>query len=66
MGRKIPQPIKLEVIRRWLRGYSRDDIAKDLGIGTGTVSGIIQECGHDDEDFGLLRGVALELRVRGM
>ncbi len=58
MGGKIPQPIKLEVIRRWLRGYFRDDI--------GTVSGVIQECGHDDEDFGLLRGVAVELRVRGM
>ena len=42
MGGRIPQPIKLEVIRRWLSGYSRDEIAKDLGIGTGSVSGRIQ------------------------
>jgi len=41
MGGRIPQPVKMEVIRKWLRGYSRDDIAKDSGIGAGTVSGII-------------------------
>lgn len=66
MGGRIPQPIKLEVIRRWLRGYSRDEIAKDLDIGAGTVSGIIQEYRHDDADFELLRGVAVELRDRGL
>lgn len=66
MGGRIPQPVKLEVIRRWLRGYSRDEIAKDLDIGAGTVSGIIQEYRHDDADFELLRGVAVELRDRGL
>jgi transposase len=66
MGGRIPQPVRLEVIRMWLRGYSRDEIAKDVGIGTGTVSGILQQCRQDDADFDLLRGVALELRDRGM
>jgi hypothetical protein len=66
MGGRIPQPIKLEVIRRWLREDSRDEIAKDLDIGAGTVSGIIHEYRHDDADFELLRGVAVELRDRGL
>jgi transposase len=48
----------------WLRGYSRDEIAKHTRIGTGTVSTIIQQCRQDDADFDLLRGVALELRDR--
>ena len=50
----------------WLRGYSRDDIAKHTRIGTGTVRTIIQQRRQDDADFDLLRGVALELRDRGM
>ena len=50
----------------WLRGYSRDEIAKHTRIGTGTVSTIIQQCRQDDADFDLLLGVALELRDRGM
>ena len=49
-----------------VRGYSRDEIAKHTRIGTGPVSGIIQQCRQDDADFDLLRGVALELRDRGM
>jgi hypothetical protein len=66
MGGKIPQPVRLEVLRKWLQGYSRDEIAKDTRIGAGTVSGIIQQCRQDDLDFDLLRGVAVELRNRGM
>src|SRR5918996_4563252 len=66
MGRRIPQPVKLEVIRKWLRGYSRDGIAKEAGIGAATVSGIIQQCRQKDADFDLLLGVAVELRDRSM
>lgn len=66
MGGRIPQPVKMEVIRKWLRGYSRDDIAKDSGIGAGTVSGIILQCRRDDADFDLLRAVALELKDRDL
>ncbi len=50
----------------WLRGYSRDETAKEAGIGAGTVSSIIQQCRQDDPDFDLLRAVALELRNQGM
>jgi hypothetical protein len=63
---KIPQPIKLEVIKKWLKGYWRDQIAKDTEIGAGTVTGIIRQCRQDDPYFDLLRGVALELKEQGM
>jgi hypothetical protein len=66
MGGKTPQPIRLDVIRRWLRGGSRDGIAKGVEIGAGTVSGILSQCRQDDAEFDLLRAVALELRERGM
>jgi predicted transcriptional regulator len=65
MGGKIPQPIRLEVIRKWLQGYSRDQIAKDTRIGAATVSGIVQQYRQDDANFDLLRGVAVELKDRG-
>jgi len=41
MGRKIPEPIRIEIIRQWLQGKSRDLIATENNIGTGTVSEII-------------------------
>jgi DNA-binding CsgD family transcriptional regulator len=37
MGGKIPKEIRLEVIRKWLEGKSRDLIAYQLHIGAGTV-----------------------------
>lgn len=30
MGGKIPEQIKEEVIRKWLMGVTRDNIARDL------------------------------------
>ena len=49
-----------------MRGYSRDKIAKEVGIGAGTVTGIIHQCRLNDLDFDLLRGITVELRDRGM
>ena len=37
MGTKIPMEIRLEVIRKWLEGKSRDLIAREVNIGAGTV-----------------------------
>ena len=62
MGSKTPLSIKKEVIRRWLKGHSRDQIAKEVGIGAGTVSLIIKECRQDDPDFDLLREVAFIIK----
>ncbi|MGA9169328.1 MAG: hypothetical protein WBZ20_04190 [Nitrososphaeraceae archaeon] len=66
MGTKIPKPIKLEVIRKWLEGKSRNKIAKEVGIGAGTVSGIIQEFRQNDPEFDLLREVAVKLKNQGI
>src|SRR2546427_1021965 len=62
MGGKIPSSIKVEVIRKWLEGKSRDHIAKELQIGFGTVSGIIKESTDNDREFDLLRALAVKLR----
>jgi transposase len=43
MGGKIPRNIKIEVIRHWLNGLTREKIAKREDIGAGTVTGIVQE-----------------------
>jgi hypothetical protein len=65
MGAKIPREIRLQVIRKWLEGLSRDLIAHQLHIGAGTVSGIINEFRR--ENFAdLLREVALNLKERGL
>jgi hypothetical protein len=66
MGSKIPKPIKLEVIRKWLEGKSRNKIAKEVGIGAGTVSSIIQEFRQNDPEFDLLREVAVKLKNQGI
>jgi hypothetical protein len=66
MGGKIPREIRLQVIRKWLEGKSRDLIAYQLHIGAGTVSGIIKELRREDFDADLLRQVALNLKDRGL
>jgi len=66
MGAKIPREIRLQVIRKWLEGVSRDLIAHQLHIGAGTVSGIIKELREGFDDVDLLREVALNLKDRGL
>ena len=65
MGGNIPRPIKNEVIKEWLQGKSRDQIAKQEGIGTGTVSNILNEFRQNDTQFDLMRQVALKLKLQG-
>lgn len=65
MGRKIPEPIRREVLRKWLEGKSRNLNAKECDIGTGTVSEIIKEYQQKDADLELLRQVAVHLRHQG-
>lgn len=62
MGPRIPNPIRKRVAQQWVAGVSRDKIAKDNQIGTGTVSRII--LGFKDDCFVLdpLREAGLLLR----
>jgi transcriptional regulator with XRE-family HTH domain len=63
MEPRVPKSIKQQVIKQWLQGTSRDQIAKDNGIGAGTVSAIIKDAKQKDiPDIDLLREVALLLK----
>jgi hypothetical protein len=66
MGGKIPKPIRVQVIRAWLEGKSRDKIAQELEISTGAVSSIIKDSRRDDPQFDLLREVALKIKDQNM
>jgi transposase len=52
--------IKKQVIAMYLQGVSRDRIAADNGVGTGTVSNIIDEWkkGVQDSDYESARDLA--------
>ena len=66
MGSRIPNPIRNRVAQQWVMGVSRDIIAKDNQISTGTVSTII----HGFKDYGFifdpLREAALLLKKEGL
>jgi transcriptional regulator with XRE-family HTH domain len=63
MEAKIPKSIREQVIKQWLQGTSRDQIAKDNDIGAGTVSSIIKNIKQkDNPDIDLLREVAILLK----
>ena len=54
MGGKIPESIRRDVIRQWLEGLPRQQIAKDNHIGTGTVSEIIKALTLNNTQLGLI------------
>jgi transcriptional regulator with XRE-family HTH domain len=58
----VPKSIKQRVIKQWLLGMSRDQIAKDNEIGAGTVTAIIKDAKQEIPDIDLLREVALVLK----
>ena len=66
MGPRIPDPIRKRVAQQWVEGVSRDKIAKDNQIGTGTVNRIIREFKDDGFDLDLVREVALVLKRKGL
>jgi len=68
MGRKVPEPIRRKVLREWLEGIPRRQIATDNQIGTGTVSEIIKTIGEIDSEarIDILRETAIMLRREGL
>ncbi len=62
MPGKIPKSIREQVIKQWLQGMSRDEIAKVNDIGAGTVSSIIKDPKQEIFDIDLLREAALVLK----
>jgi hypothetical protein len=75
MGGRVPLTIRRQVIKQWLYGHSRDQIAKDNDIGAGTVSAIIKQCSQEkreqyfdeaDFEFDLIRELAVMLKREGL
>src|SRR5919107_5286488 len=63
MQGKIPKSIREQVIKQWLQGMSRDQIAKYNDIGAGTISDIIKDSKQKDiPDVDLIRQVAILLK----
>jgi hypothetical protein len=60
----IPHKIKTKVIGEWIQGITRDKIARINGIGSGSVSVIIQQVKINDPDIDLMRLVATNLRKK--
>jgi len=48
MPASIDPVIKRQVIAQYLNGFSRDKFAADNGVGTGTVSNILDENGKEE------------------
>jgi predicted transcriptional regulator len=66
MGGRIPRPIRVQAIRLWLDGKSRDKIAEELEISAGAVSNIIEDSRGDDPQFDMLREVAVKIKNQNM
>jgi hypothetical protein len=64
MPSAIDELIKRRVIHQWINGVPGDKIASDNNIGTGTVSGIINnyKTQLEDSDFDSIRALAAEIR----
>ena len=65
MVAKTPRSIKTKVLDEWLQGIPRSKIARDNGIGAGTVTAIHQQARDKDiPDIDLLREIALRIRKK--
>jgi hypothetical protein len=68
MPAAIDPVIKNQVIAQYLQGVSRDRVADNNGIGTGTVSNIIEEWkkGVQDSDYDSVRDLAIHCKKEGV
>ena len=68
MPAAIDPVIKKQVVNQWLSGDSRDRIAADNGIGTGTVSNIIDEWKKtvEDSDYESIRELSVFCNKQGI
>lgn len=65
MTSRVPPEIREQVLILWLKAYSRDDIAKIVGVGSGTVSGIVNDYNRRNLGFELLREFVVAIRKEG-
>jgi hypothetical protein len=67
MGSAINEIIKRRVIEQWLSGETRDKIAEDLQIGTGSVSSIVSDFKKNlqDSDLDSVRQFVVDIKKQG-
>lgn len=65
MTSRLPPEIREQVLTLWLRAFSRDEIAKIVGIGSGTISEIVKEYNQRNPGFDLLRELVVAIRKEG-
>lgn len=65
MTSRLPPEIREQVLTLWLKAYSRDDMAKIVGIGSGTVSEIVKDYNRRNPGFDLLREFVVAIRREG-
>jgi len=68
MGIRTPHAVKARVLKEWIQGISRDQIAANNEIGAGTVTSIIQQTknNHPYYDIDLIRELALKLKKENL
>jgi hypothetical protein len=68
MPAPIDPMIKKQVIAQYLQGVGRDKIAADNGVGTGTLSNIIEEWkkGLQGSDYESVRELAIHCKKEGI
>ena len=68
MADRISQEIKAKVIKEWLTGKSRNEIADETNIADGSVSSIISEWkkGLQDPQYQDVRELAVQAKRLGM
>ena len=65
MSSNIPKGIREKVLFLWLQGISRDEIAKIVGIGAGSVSEIMKVYRSNDSDIDLEREYVVNVKKSG-
>ena len=64
MGGKTPTRIKQRVIKLWLSGLPRDEIAEKVGTSEGNINNIVTEVKKDIPDIDSLRELAVQIRQK--
>jgi hypothetical protein len=62
MLESLSQEIRERVIRDWLSGIPRDDIASSAGIAEGTVTNIVEFYKQNENSLDLQRQIAVVIR----
>jgi hypothetical protein len=66
LSSRIPKQVRQDVLTLWMQGCRRDEIAKKVGIGTGTVSEILKEYRRNDSDFDHVREYVTSVMKTGL